>query len=587
MNLFGLNIQRAARPQKAVVDPSALPTTPTSSDPTQRMVPAVPSEYYQLLPKINPQQIRMLLLSGMQGNFSWMYDLTSIMQDTWPRLLKNLHEVRDACRNTKFIARPHAAAGDEPTSQAQERADFVNSALQSFEPVPGGDERNFSGTVYNMAGAIVSPQVQEIIWRRGDKGEWLPRATAWVHSRRLGLMQDGRIGIQPVIDQDISYASLTQNKAPQELPPNKFIYSIYPTRDGALTMSGLLRPLAWWWGSMMYGRDWALIYAQKFGTPFIWANFTSGVPEKDRVALNNLMADWANAGSGSFPSGIELKPVEFKGMGQENPQRWLIEHADEYADLLVKGESISDKATSNPGQMRGNSQVSHKIRNQRIEGMCSWLADDLTDQLIRPIMLLNYGNCDDMPRIVADFSEPQTGLELAQTAQIWLASYDMDAHEAAALSGMPLVKKAEPILPTGAFVKPNGSNGNGKKPADDTVQAMLRAATASPTHAEKVARATVQDFAAKLAKANAPLTRRLQQLETIKDDGEWQAALRAVMLDFPDLAKQCLKATQPAADVLAGGMAQSMIDGLTLLPTGRSKVRLQQDEVVAPGSKRF
>ena len=402
-------------------------------------------------------------------------------------------------------------------------------------------------------------------------------------------MQNGRIGIQPVIDQDISYTSLTQNQAPEELPPNKFIYSIYPTRDGALTMSGLLRPLAWWWGSMMYGRDWVLIYAQKFGSPFLKAQYGAGVSEADKARLDSMLADWANAGRATLPSGVTLDGLEFKGMSQDNPQRWLIEHADEYADLLIKGESLSDKSTSNPGQMRGNSKVSHKVRNQRIEGMCSWLAGDLTDQLVRPIMTLNYGNTDEMPHIVADFSEPQTGLELAQTVQIWLTSYDMDAHEAAEISGLPLIDKPEPILPTGAFVKPNGSNGNGngKKPADDTVQAMLRAATASPTHAEKVARATVQDFAAKLAKANAPLTRRLQQLETIKDDGEWKAALRAVMLDFPELAKQCLKATKPAADVLAGGMAQSMIDGLTLLPTGRSKVRLQQDEVVAPGSKRF
>ena len=566
MKVFGLNIERAARPQgKAVVDPSALPTSPTSSDITQRMVPTVPSEYYQLLPKITPQQIRMLLLSGMQGNFSWWYDLTSIMQDTSPRLLKDLHEVRDACRNTKFIARAYAEEGEEPTDTAQEKAAFIDRCLKSFEPVPGGDERNFSGTIYNMSGAIVSPQVQEIIWRRGDKGEWLPRATAWVHSRRLGLMQNGRLGIQPVIDQDISYTSLSQNKAPQDLPANKFIYSIYPTRDGAMTMSGLLRPLAWWWGGMMYGRDWLLVHAQLFGQPFRWATYRAGLPELDKAQLDAMMANWGSSGYGIFQDGTTVNTVKGEGVGQENPQRFLIDHFDEYCDLLIKGESLSDKSSSNPGQMRGNSATSHKVRNQRIEGMCSWLSDDLTDQLIRPIMLLNYGRTDEMPRMVADFSEPQTGLELAQTASIWLTSYDMDAHEAAEISGLPLIKKEAPAalasVNGNGFVKPNGSNGNGK-PADDTVQAMLRAVAASPTHAEKVQRATVQAFTAKLAQANAPLTRRLQQLETIKDDGEWKASLRAVMLDFPELAKQCLKATKPAADVLAVSMGESMKLGL-------------------------
>jgi len=571
MNVFGLNIQRAARlPQKVVVDSSALPTQPTSTDPTQRIVPTVPSEYYQMLPKLNPQQIRMLLLSGMQGNFSWMYDLTSIMQDSWPRLIKNCHEVRDACRNTRFTARAYCEEGEKPTDSSHEKAAFINKALKSFEPIPGGDERNFSGTIYNMAGAIVSPQLQEIIWRRGDKGEWLPRATAWVHSRRLGLMQNGRIGIQPVIDQDISYTSLSQNKAPQELPANKFIYSIYPTRDGALTMSGLLRPLAWWWGAMMYGRDWLLIHAQLFGQPFRWATYKQGLSEPDKVALGNMMADWGSAGYGIFQEGVTVNTVKGEGVGQENPQRFLIDHADEYADLLIKGESLSDKSASNHGQMRGSSRVSYKMRSQRIEGMCSWLADDLTDQLIRPIMQLNFGSCEEMPHMVADFSEPSTGLELAQTAQIWLSTYKMDAHEAAELSGLPLQDKPEPVIPPafGAFVK---TNGNGKsvadatKPADEQdkeLNAMLRAVAASPTHADKVQRATVQAFTSKLAQANAPLTRRLQQLETIKDDGEWKDALRAVMLDFPELAKQCLKATKPAADVLAVSMGESMKLGL-------------------------
>ena len=378
-------------------------------------------------------------------------------------------------------------------------------------------------------------------------------------------MQNGRLGIQPVIDQDISYTSLSQNKAPQDLPANKFIYSIYPTRDGAMTMSGLLRPLAWWWGGMMYGRDWLLVHAQLFGQPFRWATYRAGLPELDKAQLDAMMANWGSSGYGIFQDGTTVNTVKGEGVGQENPQRFLIDHFDEYCDLLIKGESLSDKSRSNPGQMRGNSVTSHKVRNQRIEGMCSWLAGDLTDQLIRPIMLLNYGSTDEIPRMVADFSEPQTGLELAQTASIWLTSYDMNAHEAAEISGLPLIKKEAPAalasVNGNGFVNPNGSNGNGK-PADDTVQAMLRAVAASPTHAEKVQRATVQAFTAKLAQANAPLTRRLQQLETIKDDGEWKAALRAVMLDFPELAKQCLKATKPAADVLAVSMGESMKLGL-------------------------
>ena len=567
MNFLGLNISRAERlPPKQVIDTSAIPAAISTSDPSQRMIPAVPSEYYQMLPKLTPLQIRMLLLSGMSGNFSWMYDLVSIMQDTWPRLLKNLHEVSDACRNTKFDARPYTETGEKPTDSAEEKADFVNRCLKSFEPIPGGDERNFSGTVYDMSKAIVMPRLQEIIWKQNDKGEWQPRATAWVHSRRLGLLPSGRIGIQPVLDQDISYAT-TQNRAPVDLPPNKFIYSIYPTRDGALTMSGLLRPLAWWWGSMMYGRDWLLIYAQLFGQPFRWATYKTGMPERDQVALGKMMSDWGSAGYGIFQDGVLINTVDSKGVAQDNPQRFLVEHADEYADLLIKGETLTDRTQGNQGQMRGNSQVGHKVRNQRIEGMCSWLADDLTDQLVRPIMVLNYGNTDEMPRIVADFNEPTTGLEQAQMAQIWLNIYDMEATDAAELSGLPLVKKADPILPVGqgAFGKGGKGNGNGNGKGDNAnLQAVLRAiASGNGENAtDKLSRETLQQFAEGLASANLPLIKRLKALDAIHDDAEWLIELRHLLLDFPDLARECLAHTKPAAEALSNGMAASMVNGL-------------------------
>src|ERR1051325_10567007 len=76
------------------------PNLPQGS--TKRLIDPIVGEWVQLLPKIPPDQMRAWLLAGSQGSFYAAYSVYSIMEDQWPRLRKNLHELREAASRCKY-----------------------------------------------------------------------------------------------------------------------------------------------------------------------------------------------------------------------------------------------------------------------------------------------------------------------------------------------------------------------------------------------------------------------------------------------------------------------------------------------------
>ena len=80
--------------------------------------------------KWSPQQVDYILRQALTGDPQWQYELFTLMQDRWPRLRKNLHELRSAVANTKFNVEPYSPGEGEPSASAQERADFVSQALE-------------------------------------------------------------------------------------------------------------------------------------------------------------------------------------------------------------------------------------------------------------------------------------------------------------------------------------------------------------------------------------------------------------------------------------------------------------------------
>lgn len=534
---FQINVGRV-RAQKKVVAEERI-SKPNSGD------------FYSFIQKLPLMQIRQMVHSWLNGDWGSAYDLCAFMLDSWPVCFKNQHELRDAIRATRFKAMPYRENEDaEPTASAIEKANFVNAALKSFRPEPGTDEKDFPGTVYHSCNALILPTIQEIFWQQSE-GDIVPRATAWVHSRQMGFARGGKLTVRL---RDAEAAAMHFNPsidamyAGDELPAHKFLFSIFDTRSGAITTSGLMRPLCWWWGAMMYGREWLVRYAEMFGQPLRKVLYDKERMDADTLAtVKEMLADMGASPWIAIPNASEFEWEQFKGTGIDDPKRYFVEKGDEYANLIFFGGTLTSQTAQQSGAIRGNSEVQNDTRTKREEGIAAWQAQLLTAQLARSIIALNWGDDRECPTIEPDFTEPLGAIEQANVVEIWSrAGWTIkDETEASRLSSLPLAKKEEPE-PLGGFGFPaNGNGSRNGKPKTETVKARA---------------AAPMDLADAVAADFSKFTDRLDALATATDPDAFADGIEKLQKTVTDLRIDPRKSA--LAEQLEAAMAGAVMRAL-------------------------
>lgn len=370
------------------------------------------AESYPMLPELSPMQIRGLLWSAMRGDFGAAYDLFSMIQDTAPRFLINLHQVRELAARATIKIHASSYSGKKPSLKATERRDFIDWALQQFQPNPQDDESGMADTIYDQLGSMLQPHVSEIMYHQRD-GLWTPRATAWISPRKYALDDDRRLGLVPWREFGMGPPEV------RAIDPVKFLTSIYKTRSGSMTMSGIGRPLGWWWGAMMFGRKWLLQTAQRFSIPFMHIKYATGTSAADIATLQQLAAQWGANGHAETIDSIAIDFIESNWNAQNNPQDWLIEKFDYYCDLMILRETrASDIGRST---IKGGSAQAGEMKDTQVEcveAVVQFACATALDQLIRNLCILNYGDADECPYAWPDFTRATTPKEKADVTLV-------------------------------------------------------------------------------------------------------------------------------------------------------------------------
>ena len=301
-----------------------------------------------LLPQlaaITPRYIENILRGAMAGAHIQQWELFELMEDTWPRLMKNLNEVKRAASSMSWKLEAWAEEDMPPTATALAKQKTVSRAVWTMKPRPGWDENAFTATIIDILDAWgKGTSVLEIDWElRGDI--WAPRSTYWVHPRNYGWTQEGYLGLirtpaagpmspayQPnlplpasplpqsgLLPSNVSYGAV-------EFPEDKFLVAICKAKSGHPLSGALLRPLAWWWCAMNFSADWLLNFAQVFGLPFRWANYDPNAPQSTIDAICQMLANMGSNGWAAFPAGTTLELKEgSKGGENSTPAREHVE----------------------------------------------------------------------------------------------------------------------------------------------------------------------------------------------------------------------------------------------------------------------
>lgn len=473
--------------------------------------------------RMSPQEVRWTLERAATGDLQAQWELFALMEDTWPRLAKNLAELRRAAARATYMVQPYAERGAAPSDSAKQRAAQVDQGLRQWWPRPGTLELSFEDTLFHALDAYgKGVSALELHWDQSPAG-LLPRCSHMLAQPRYGWNADGtELGL------------LNSGGIPwQPFPQDHFLVGIWQARTGAPGATAVLRVLAPYWAGVTFGWEWLLSNAQIFGVPFRWANFDRNQPALG-AQLRDMLAAMGSCGYGAFPDGTKL---EFKDAAQNvtgNPQVVVQELADKACDLLILGQELSGGAQA-AGLGGGAAGLQQSVRADRLQTVAQWCADLLNYQLVPAILRANFGDTSEPPTIAPDLDDDPKPLEMAQRDQIFLnAGVPLPLPWFYQRHGIPQPVEGEAVITGRAPTPPFGAP-VGEPPVTARRALLAKSAASTPVDAT-FRRHALAALAEANGTANAPLIMRLNALAAATDAAGYEAALRKLRADLPGFA---------------------------------------------------
>jgi phage gp29-like protein len=373
------------------------------------------------LPRVlEPAAVGQILESALFGDLIRQDELFNLMEDTWPRLLKDIKDVKDAVASVPFEVHPYCAKDEEPTPEAIEKAALIENILKQLEPDPATNEVGIHDTFRAMLDAFTRGiSVVEIMWGTIDERPFILkdgsqgiRSFKKVPARFYAYPSSGNLQDRLML----APGGMGLGGQLADFPQRKFLICKCPARSGHPSNTALMRSLAMLWIGSVYGWKWLANYAQLFGIPFRWAEYPNG-DTAVKQQVEQMLENMGSAAWGAFPTGTKINIVQAAGTGKDNPQAYLMEIADKAADILILGQTLTTDVGDSGSRALGD--VHANIRLEVIQHAAAWLESILNDQLVPFIMAMNYGEIpDDCPTIEFCVETPKNRLDMAQTDKI-------------------------------------------------------------------------------------------------------------------------------------------------------------------------
>ncbi len=384
------------------------------------------------LAAITPTYIEQTMLGAMAGSTLQAWSLFDLMLKTWPELLACYQELIESVIRKKLVYEPYCEEDEKPTPSALEKQKVVATALRRMQPDAGRDDSDLEGTIRDVLDAwFRGVAVSEIVWQSVDDKQvgtiTAPKSTFAVDPTNYGFGSDGALGIRSNKSKDAGvwpYSTTSLIPAPDQLKPfpeNKFLIAMHKASGGSVLGGALLRPLAWWWCAANFSSDWLLNLAQLFGLPFRWVTYDSSASSETIAAIDQMLQNMGSNGWARFPVGTTMEMLQTGKEGSDHsPQGELLDRADRYARSLILGQTMTgNHGTTGKGGGQAFGKVEEEVKSDRVDAAGKFAVQVINQQLVPSILMLNFGDTDEMPTLkfledeVADLTEAQRDKTLA------------------------------------------------------------------------------------------------------------------------------------------------------------------------------
>lgn len=324
---------------------------------------------------------------GFAGHAS-PYTLFEEMEDKDAHLFSALQT-----RKLGVLAHPRRIDAARPTAEAAEAAGWAERTL---EQMPG-----WHATLTHLLDALGKGlAVAEIMWGIDADDRIVPRRIKPRAAGRFALGQDGRWRLLGPTDPP---------GVGRPLPPRKFLVATAGATDERPHGKGLCEKVYWYWWFKKHNLKFWLIYNEKFGSPTVVARHRSGFNDAERERLMEVIEAIQTDAGVTVPEGVTLELLEAGRTGSADTYRSLAQWCNDEISRAVLGQTL----TSGEGERSGSlalGRVHEQVRQDYVRADARLLADVVNNQLLRPMIDLNFGEACPAPRWRIDLS-PQLDLE--------------------------------------------------------------------------------------------------------------------------------------------------------------------------------
>ena len=339
---------------------------------------------------LTPVRLAEIFKEADAGDVLRQAELFEEMEEKDPHLFSQLQTRKNAVTGLDYEVIPFDS--DDPRDK--EIAEFVEAQLGGIE--------GFEDIMLALLDAIGKGfAVSEIMWSY-DEGHVVVDDIRSRHQKRF--FWDSV---------DDSFKVRTQ-EAPEgiELPKNKFIVHKYKARSGHPSRAGVLRVVAWMYLFKNYTlKDW-VAFCEVFGMPLRLGKYQPGASEDDKRALMQALVAIGADAAGIFPDGTAIEFVNTEKTSSTDLYERLARYCDEQVSKAILGQTLT---SDSGGGSYAQSKTHNDVRHDLTVADCKAIAATLRRDLIRPLVLYNFGEDKRIPYLRFDAEESE---DLTQTATV-------------------------------------------------------------------------------------------------------------------------------------------------------------------------
>ncbi len=302
-------------------------------------------------------------------------------------------EERDAHYRSVLSTRKHSVEGLDMYIQAgDEDANSTKITDAVIEDILNNDDIiDLTKNALDALGKGFS--VNEIIWDTSGS-LWKPKQLLFRDPRWFAYNKSGELCLRDPHGTEL-----------QELKPFKFIIHEPNLLSGKQITSGLSFTALFYWLVKTYDvTSWAA-FADRFGYPVLLGKYGRKATKEDIATLKRAVAAIGSDVGAVIPDAMAIDIIESKTTSSNSVvYEKIAEWADKQLSKLVLGQTASAEGT--PGKL-GDSKGQEEVRQDIIKADVKQLEQTLNRDLVKPYVLLNFGEQKVYPKLRIKYVEPK------------------------------------------------------------------------------------------------------------------------------------------------------------------------------------